>query len=214
MHQRDLKGAWVMIDRHTQPDINSAALKELAGTGGKTTHQPPCFSAMIQQKRQAAGGGKIKKSLPPTASPPPAAIKFPPPTPQPSRRIWPMLGRYCSAPHTCRHMYSSAWHLRGFMACLLRAFLLLRLLRAFVLPRCCCARVGPSSARGPWQLVPRLHPVHVLLMEHGRSAKRVLHTARVLRVLHPAKVLLSFQTPRVKQEQGGNAGIAILQHLR
>jgi hypothetical protein len=36
----------------------------------------------------------------------------------------------------------------------------------------------------------------------------------VLRVLHTPKVLLFFQTPRVKQEQGGNAGIAILQHLR
>lgn len=46
--------------------------------------------------------------------------------------------------------------------------------------------------------------VHVLL-EHGPSAKRVLHTP---------KVLVFLQTLRVKQQQGGNAGIAILQHLR
>lgn len=120
--------------------------------------------------------------------------------------VWPMLVRYSAGPHTRRHMYSRAWHLRGFV--------LFRLIRAFVLLRGCCARVGPSSARGPWQPVARLYPVHVLLMEHGGSAKRVLYTPRVLRVLNTPKVLLSLQTPRVKQEQGGNAGIAILQHLR
>jgi len=205
--ERDLRLAGVMIGGHTQPDINKPARtggKTQERTGGKTPPQPPCFSPVIQHNALASGG-RLIKSLPRTASPPTSAFKSPPPTPQLSRRIWPMLGRYGAGPHTRRHMYCRAWHLGGFMACLLRAS---------VLHRCCCARVGPSSARGPWQLVAGLHQVHALLVVHGRSAKRVLRTTRVLRVLHTPKVLLFFQTPRVKQEQGGNAGIAILQHLR
>ena len=171
------------------------------GTGALTARR----NATMPRDTEATGARRVEQSLPRTAPPPPPGLPITVPAhtglalrnarartwgPRVQTRrlcpLWP-VPRTGAGTATRRHAYCRRWDLRG-----------------LILPLSCCS-ARPLSALGQCALPAAFQGVLVRLV---RLVQHVQHVGS-----NPGAPLL-FQTPCVKQEQGSNAGVAILQHLR